>query len=56
MKGKERLYLAGSEGGGGELQTREGRWPLEGGNGPQMIPSKERGTSVLQIQATEFCH
>lgn len=30
-------------------------WPLEAGNGPQLIASKEAGISVLLLQETKFC-
>lgn len=30
--------------------------PTEGGNFPQLTANKETGTSVVQLQGTEFCH
>ena len=35
--------------------AQEKRWPLEDRNGPQLTPSKEIRTSILQMQETEFC-
>lgn len=43
------------EDGGRRLQVKEYGQPLEVADSSQLIPSKEMGTSVLQLYRTKFC-